>query len=206
VNTVTRTILTAGAVLMTVSAAVAQRPESVRPAVLINTTPPSPAAAARSPLAVIERLLSFDTNKDHRITRDELPDRMQALIARIDKNADAALDSDEIRAAVTTASSDRSRVAFRVQPSDGLAGVINDLKLSPAKREQAFAILSAHKQAPGVHEALGGDLYKAMRSLLDDEEYENFTAAAARLTKTMPIRMGSVGGIVRPLPPPPPDR
>jgi hypothetical protein len=190
--------------VMGVGAAAAQGPESIRPAVLITKEPAPPSlAAARSPLAVIERLLSFDANKDHRITRDELPERMQALIARGDKNADATLDVDEIRADVNAASSDRTRVAFRFQPSDGLPGVISDLKLSPAKREQALAIVSAHKVAPNVNEPAGSDLYKAMRLLLDDEEYENFAAAAARLSRTAQIRMGTAGGIVRPLPPPP---
>jgi hypothetical protein len=42
-----------------------------------------------------------------------------------------------------------------------------------------------------------------MKSLLDDEEYGNFAAAAARLSKTAQVRMGIVGGVVAPLPPPP---
>jgi hypothetical protein len=203
VKTVARTILAAGAILIRVSPAVAQNPEIVGKALLIDATPPSSVVAARSPLAVIDRLLSFDANKDHRITRDELPERMQALIARSDKNADGALDAEEIRAAVNAASSDRTRVAVRFQPSDGLPGVINDLKLSPAKREQALAILIAHKLAPNVTAPAGGDLYKAMRLVLDDEEYENFTAAAERLSKTAQVKMGISGGIVKPLPPPP---
>jgi hypothetical protein len=187
VNTVTRTILAAGAVLLTVGPAVAQNPEIVRKAVLINAAPPpSGLSASRSPLAVIERVLSFDANKDHRITLDELPQRMQPLIARGDRNADAALDVDEIRALVNAASSDRSRVAFRFQPSDGLPGVISDLKLSPAKREQALAILSAHKVPPNVKGSalVSSDVDKAMKLLLDDEEYGNFVAAAQRLSKT----------------------
>lgn len=189
---------------MNVSAAVAQPPDSIRPAVLITPTPPDVVVGtARTPLAVIERLLSFDANKDHRITRDELPERMQALIARGDRNADAALDVDEIRAIVNSASSDRTRVAFRFQPSDGLAGVISDLKLSPAKREQALATLSAHKPPPNVKAPVGGELYKAMRLVLDDEEYENFVAAAERLSRTAQIRTGTGAGIVQPPPPPP---
>jgi hypothetical protein len=196
-------ILIAAAVLTSVSAARAQR-ENVRPAVLIQVTPTDFVAAPRSPLAVVQRLLSFDTNKDQRLTRDELPERMQALIARCDKSGDGALDADEIRVAVNTASSDRTRAAVRFRPSDGLPGVISDLKLSPAKREQALAILSAHKPPPNVKVGEpSGDVYKAMKLLLDDEEYENFAAAAARLSRTAQIPMGTVGGILRPLPPPP---
>jgi len=200
-TTATRAILTAAAVLISVSAALAQR-ENVRPAVLIQATPTDFVAPARSPLAVIERLLSFDANKDQRITRDELPERMQALIARGDKNGDAALDADEIRAAVNTASSDRTRVPVRFRPSDGLPGVITDLKLPPIKREQALAILSAHMAPPNVKvDEPSGDVSKAMKSLLDDEEYENFAAAAARLSRTAQITMGSGDGI-RSLPAP----
>lgn len=197
-TTVTRTILAAGALLMTVGPAVAQHPEIVRKAVLITTgPPPPPLVAARSPLAVIERVLSFDANKDHRITRDELPERMQPLIARGDKNADAALDVDEIRTLVNAASSERSRVGFRFQQAEGLPGVISDLKLSPATREQALAILSAHKGPPNVKgsDLVSPDVDKAMKSLLDNEEYENFVAAAERLSKTAQIRMGAVGGV-----------
>jgi hypothetical protein len=198
VKTVTRTILTAGAILMMVGAAAAQAPEGVRPAVHITTTPPPPPpGTASSPLAVRERLLSFDADKDLRISRDELPERMQGLIARGDKNANGALDFDEIHALVNAAASERTRVSFRPQPSEGLPGVISDLKLSPAKREQALAILSAPKIAPNVNQPAGGDLNKAMRLLLDDEEYENFAAAAARLAKTVQVRMGTSDGIVR---------
>ena len=199
-RTVTRTILTAGAILMMVGAAAAQAPEGVRPAVLITTTtaPPPPPGTARSPLAVRERLLSFDADKDLRLSRDELPERMQGLIARGDKNANGVLDFEEMHALVNAAASERTRISFRPQPSEGLPGVISDLKLSPAKREQALAIL--HRLAPNVSQPAGGDVYKAMRLLLDDEDYENFAAAAARLSKTAQIRMGIGGGIVRPLP------
>src|SRR5439155_20703498 len=46
---------------------------------------------------IIERLLSFDKNKDGKITKDELPERMQDLIAKGDTNKDGALDRDELR-------------------------------------------------------------------------------------------------------------
>lgn len=196
-RTVTHTILTAGAVVMMAGPAAAQPPERLRPAVLVSTAEPNAfAGGARSPLAVTERLMSFDANKDRRLSRAELPERMQRLITRGDKNADAALDVDEIRALVTAAASERTRVFVRPQPSEGLQGVISDLKLSPAKREQALAILSAHKPAPHVKAPANTDLYKAMRSLLDDEEYENFAAAAERLSKTAPLRMGTIGGTI----------
>src|SRR5262249_8203431 len=41
---------------------------------------------------VVERIMSFDKNKDGKITKDELPERMQFLIERGDANKDGALD------------------------------------------------------------------------------------------------------------------
>ena len=149
-----RTVLTTGAMLRGVGAAAAQAPVVLRSAVLITEMPPLPLAPrAKSPHAVIERLMSFDGNADHRISRDELPERMQGLVARGDKNADAALDADEIRALVIAAASERVRVAFRPQPSEGLPGVIRDLKLPPAKHAQALAIVGPHKLLCGPPQA-----------------------------------------------------
>ncbi len=207
-RTVIRIILTAAATVIAVGPAAAQAPEGFRPAVLITITPTpaSSGAGARSPLAVTERLVSFDANKDHRLTRDELPERMQGLIARADRNADGVLDLEEIRAFVNGASSER-RLSDRPVLFEGLTGVISDLKLPPAKHQKALAIVSTHKAALNFNEPSGSDLYKAMRLLLDDEEFENFAAAAGRLARTAQIRMGRTsGGVVGGLPPPPPGR
>lgn len=45
---------------------------------------------------VVERVLSFDKNKDGQITADELPERMQHLVAQGDINKDGHLDADEV--------------------------------------------------------------------------------------------------------------
>lgn len=173
--------------VMRAGAAAAQAPEVLRSAMLAPekppVPPPPPPPPARSPHVVIARLMSFDGNADRRISRDELPERMQGLVARGDRNADAALDSDEIRALVNTAASGRIRVSFRAQSSEGLPGVIKDLKLPPAKHGDALAILSAYKLPRTVNDTTGSDLYREMRALLDDEEYDNFVAAAARLSR-----------------------
>jgi len=201
-RSVTRLVLTTGFMLMGIGAAAGQAP-GPRPAILITEVPPAP-GPARSPISVLDRLVSFDANKDRLISRDELPERMLGLIARGDKNADGALDSDEIGVLVNAASSERSRVVFRTQPSEGLPGVIADLKLAPEKHARARAILIAHTLPPNVQEPAGTDLYKEMRALLDSEEYENFVAAAARLSRSPQFR--TVGGTVGGLPARPPDR
>ena len=112
----------------------------------------------------------------------ELPERMQGVVARGNRNADAGLDLDEIRALVMAASSERIRASFRAEPSEGLPGVIKDLKLPPAKHARALAVVRPHRLPRGANDPANSDLYGEMRALLDDEEFENFTAAAARIT------------------------
>ena len=153
---------------------------------------------------MIERFLSFDANADHRISREELPERMQALVARGDKNADAALDLEEIRSLFIAASSAPIRFGGRSQPphtgpSDGLPGVIQDLKLPPEKHALALAIVRRPNllRTDDLTNLRTVDLtnkeaYGEMRALLDDEEYENFAAAAARLAKGPMVRMAII--------------
>ena len=195
-STLTRTMLTTGAMLVGVAAAAAQAP-GPRRAVLVTERPVvSVAVRTRSPAAVIERLVSFDVDADGRVSRDELPERMQGLVPRGDRNADAALDSDEIRALVTAASSGPARISFRPERSDGLAGVINDLRLPPLKHARALLIVDGQKLPGHVDNPAASGVLGEMKALLDAEEYENFLAAATRLSRGADIRFRTVGGVV----------
>jgi hypothetical protein len=62
---------------------------------LISTTPLGPRGARGDDLT--DRLMAFDRNKDGKVTKDELPERMHALIDQGDRNKDGALDPEEIR-------------------------------------------------------------------------------------------------------------
>ena len=50
------------------------------------------------PADFIERIKGFDQNKDGKITKDEMPERMQAMIERLDTNKDGAIDNKELAA------------------------------------------------------------------------------------------------------------
>ena len=182
-TTLIRTLLTTGAMVIGVAAVAAQAPAPRQAFLITEVRSGGLAGPVSSPAAVIERLESFDANGDHRISRDELPERMQALVVRGDRNADAALDSEEIRSLVTAASSERVSFSFRSEPSEGLPGVAKDLKLPAAKHERALAIVSRHKLPRSLDEATSSALFGEMKALLDDEEYENFVAATARLSR-----------------------
>jgi EF hand len=80
------------AVLILAGTDVAQAPDQ-------KQEPPWELARA-APLSVddvVERLMAFDQNRDGKVTRDELPERMQFLIELGDTNKDGALDRDEIK-------------------------------------------------------------------------------------------------------------
>ena len=183
VERVKATFLTARAGLMRVRYAAGQPLEVLRSAVNIEKPAAPLPPGATSPHVQIDRLMSFDGNADHRLSRDELPERMLGLVARADRNADAVLDADEMRSFVNRAETERIGGAFRFQPFEGLPGVINDLKLPPAKHGHALALVSLDRLPRRLNDVPSSALLAEMRALLDDEEYENFVAAAARLPR-----------------------
>ena len=50
------------------------------------------------PADFIERIKGFDQNNDGKITKDEMPERMQAMIERLDTNKDGSIDNKELAA------------------------------------------------------------------------------------------------------------
>jgi hypothetical protein len=77
-------------------AALAQPPERKR------DHPPGPIPLTRINVDdIVEHIMSFDKNKDGKVTEDELPERMHHLIELGDTNKDGALDRDEIKKLAT---------------------------------------------------------------------------------------------------------
>jgi hypothetical protein len=158
----------------------------------------NPARVVDRVTRVVDRIMSFDRDADGRITKDELPERMQELVARHDRNDDGVLTVDEVRTSVDSRFTVPGGVITAGAGADeGLPGVINDLKLPASKRDQALAIVQGQPAVRNLNEPANADVYTKMRQLLDDEEYTNFEAAARRLTFRRGVRFGFVGGVAR---------
>jgi cytochrome c peroxidase len=128
------------------------------------TSPPvapfAPPAPPKAPLPerggveiIIARVMSFDANGDGHVSAVELPQRMQDIVTRGDRNGDAALDREEVRAIASSSPvigegigvppvTRQVRVTVRDSRDPGLAGLIDDLKLPTERRARALAALA----------------------------------------------------------------
>ena len=149
---------------------------------------------------VVERIMAFDKNKDGKVSKDELPERMHDLITRGDTNKDGALDRDEIRRLATAPGGLVTRGGFGfgiegpgpgvpgplgpgpgVPGSAGIAGVVDDLKLSGKKKDQALAAVKAHEEnVRKLMDQSRAELLQKMKEILSKEEWKDLKAALDR--------------------------
>ena len=129
---------------------------------------------------IIARLMAFDKNKDGKITRDELPERMQFLIDLGDTNKDGALDRDEIKKLAASRATVRRRVGPDFAPL-GIERIVDDLKLSGNKKDRAIAAVKAHEEkVRKLTEQARADLLRNMKEILSEDEWKDFKAALDR--------------------------
>jgi hypothetical protein len=133
--------------------------------------------------------MSFDKNKDGKVTKDELPERMQNLIARGDSNKDGALDSAEIKSLATDLARDgafgpgpRGRGPGRgFPPGSAIDRAVDDLNLSGKKNETAEAAVKAHQDnVRKLTDLARADLLLKMTEVLNEEELKTFKVALDR--------------------------
>jgi hypothetical protein len=171
---------------------------------------PSPAGAGRggfrsgrglSADVTVERIMALDKNKDSKVTKEELPERMQDLIAKGDTNKDGALDKDEIKKLAAELGRNgavrgfagrgagfRPGGAFR--QGDGIEQAVTGLKLSGTKKEKAESALQAHRENDRLLlELARADLLLKMKDVLSEEEFKKFREATAR--RPGPVSAGS---------------
>ncbi len=136
---------------------------------------------------VVARLMAFDKNKDGKITKDELPERMQFLIDLGDTNKDGALDRDEIKKLAASRATSRRRVGPDFAPH-GIDGIVHDLKLSGKKKDRAMAAVMTHEEkVRKLTEQARAELLRKMKEILSEDEWKDFKAALDRPTGTTVI-------------------
>lgn len=57
-----------------------------------------PGGGGGNPQEMVDRMMAMDANKDGKLSKDEIPERLQSMLTRSDKNSDGSLDKDEILA------------------------------------------------------------------------------------------------------------
>jgi hypothetical protein len=147
---------------------------------------------------MVERIVAFDKNKDGKLTKDELPERMHDLFTRGDTNKDGALDKDEIRNLASTPGGlppagpgtpvfagpgPGATIGFGAggPVPDRLEGVVDDLKLSGKTKDHALAVVKAHEE--NVRKLMNqarADMLEKMKGVLSEEEFKDFKAAVDR--------------------------
>jgi hypothetical protein len=133
---------------------------------------------------IVERILAFDKNKDGKVAKDELPERMHDLIARGDTNKDGALDQDEIKKLASTPRGfgfgGFRGVAFDIV-GGAIGGAVDDLKLSGQKKDQALAVVKAHQEnVRTLTDQARAEMLLKMKEVLSEEEFKDFKAALDR--------------------------
>jgi Spy/CpxP family protein refolding chaperone len=156
---------------------------------------------------VIDRIMSFDKNKDGKVTKDELPERLYYLLEMGDTNKDGALDKEEVKKLADRLQRDNPPRGPGAPPPPGRDGppppppgpggperVLEELRLSDKQKDQAHKILEAHHEEM---RKLRDKLLKEMKEVLDKDQFERFKEAMERTPPPPPRGPGA---------PPPPDR
>jgi hypothetical protein len=164
---------------------------------------------------IVERIMSFDKNKDGKITKDELPERMQFLIEKGDTNKDGVLDKEEIKALAAQMAKEGTTLPGagsgggpggrgRGPAGSGLSlpmveRAVNDLKLADGKKESVAAVVKAQKDdLRKLTELVRADLLVQISDVLSDEEMAKFKAALEREPLLGERPPGGPGGRLRP--------
>src|SRR5262245_29251135 len=146
---------------------------------------------------IVERIMAFDKNKDGKVTRDELPERMHDLITRGDTNKDGALDRDEIMKLVTARGPGGFGTATTRAgpgPFDAVSAAVDDLKLSAQKKDQSLAVAKAYQEnVRKLMDQARADMLRKMKEILSEEEFNDFKAALDRPLRQVAFEVGPGG-------------
>jgi Spy/CpxP family protein refolding chaperone len=132
---------------------------------------------------MIQRVLANDKNKTGKVCKEDLPERMQHLVALGDANKDGYLDRDEIKQlAIKVSNQSRPGPGFGPGPGQGRPFNAPDadralakLSLTGAPRDKARSLLDTFKQATRtIGDERREDLVTQMKDVLSDTQLKQF--------------------------------
>jgi cytochrome c peroxidase len=164
---------------------------------------------------IVERIMAYDKKKVGKVTKADLPERMQHLVALGDTNKDGALDKEEVKKLATRLANQdafrglggRRGRGFRGGPGDGpnpVASALREVKLYEEQKKKVEAIRTAdqNKVRAVLQKARAGDLdpakvreelnkarkdlLKEMKAALTGEQFEQFEKALERAGPPFP--------------------
>jgi hypothetical protein len=158
-----------------------------------------------TPDQMVARLMSFDANHDGRLARNELPERMQGLFARVDTiKKDNVLDAAEVR---SLAERPGPQIVIRgFEPGHygfgngfefddtrlHINGAVDDLRLAAGTREKVFGIIREFQEATQARTT--SDLMAGMAKILTSAQLADFKDAIAneRVRSVPALQSGNV--------------
>lgn len=75
-----------------------------------NAAAPAAATAPAAPSGMVTRLMAYDKNKDGKLSKDEVPERMAQILTKADKDGDGVATEAELIAAYSTPASTSASV------------------------------------------------------------------------------------------------
>ncbi len=154
---------------------------------------------------LVERIMAFDKNNDGKVTADELPERMQHLVALGDVNRDGALDREEVRKLAATLEAfvslatpngkGKGKGGFKGKGPDPVQKALDELNLTDATREKADAVArQQRKKVRELQEQARAELLLRMREVLSEPEFNRFKAALDDDPRPPPFGFGKKKG------------
>lgn len=125
---------------------------------------------------MVERVMACDKNKSGKVAKEDLPERMQHLVALGDTNKDGFLDREEVKQlALKLGLQGRGRNQGLVFTPADAERSLGRLSLSAEQKDKSKVVLEAFKQTTRkVTDERREDLVKHMKDVLTEEQLKQF--------------------------------